>query len=1151
MKKNNFKEFFATSWAIDNRTSVYVLAIFITLLGINSYRTIPKEQFPEIVIPTILVSTPYPGTSPVDMENLVTRPIEKQLKAISGVKKITSTSVQDFSSIAVEFNTDVDVPEAKKRVKDAVDKAKSSLPNNLPSSPDVKDIDFSEIPIMYIQLSGDFDLAKLKQYAEMAQDRIESLNEITRVDIVGGLNREIQINLDPYKAQAAGLTLSDISRAISPENISVSAGNITNFGLKRSIRVDGQFKDIEVIKNIIVTSSSGAKISLKDVAEIKDTYKEQESFSRLNSKPVITLNVVKKSGKNLLEASDKIKEIIEKDLKPSVYPKDLKVTVSGEQSRYTRNTLEELNNTILFGFILVTIVLMFFMGFTNAFFVGLAVPLSMFVAYMFMPALGFSMNMIVMFGFIFALGIVVDDAIVVIENIHRIHQQDHNIVTAAKRAAGEVFLPIFSGTLTTLAPFFPLAFWPGIVGEFMYFIPVTLILTLFASLFVAYIINPVFAISFMKHEYDVVDPQKTNKRMFVEILISLGVAGIAYLAYAISKSPIAFGIGNFAVFMAILFLFFHKAINPYIKWWQGKGWPFFMNIYERQLKTVVKGKNPYFMLVGVIGLLFFTFILVGIRSPKVVFFPDNMPNSINVMIQMPVGTDQLVTDSVTRIVENRVKEVIGENNPLVESVVSNVAFGAGDEMDFSAAISPEKGKVTINFVEFKYRNGINTNDYLEKIREKVKGIAGAEIVVAKNRNGPPTGKPINIEITGENLDELIADAAAFQKYLDSIQIPGVEELKSDFKENKPELIVKVDRERANHEGISTGQIAMELRNAVFGAEVSKYKMDEDEFPIQLRYSDVVRNNINSLINQRITFRDMNTGMLKSIPLSSVASISYGDSYGGIKRLNLKRVITISSNVITGYTANEIVPQITQLAESFPKHESVQIKLTGEQVEQQETAAFLGKAMLIAIGLIFFILITQFNSISKTILILSEVIFSVIGVLLGVVIFNMTISVIMTGLGIVALGGIVVRNGILIVEFIDTLKERGYKTRMAIVEAGKIRITPVILTAAATILGLVPLAIGFNLNFATMFTELNPQIHIGGDNVMFWGPLAWSIIFGLSFATFLTLLFVPAMYLIAYTMKIRITRMKSNRIYRKAISKNEKPILNEVYMPAEE
>lgn len=1130
MKKNSFKEFFATSWAIDNKTSIYVLTIFITLLGINSYMTIPKEQFPEIVIPTILVNTVYPGTSPEDIENLVTRPIEKQLKGINGVKKITSNSLQDFSAIAIEFNTDVAVPDAKQKVKDAVDKARNDLPNNLLTDPNVMDIDFSEIPIMFIQISGDYELDQLKKYAEIAQDRIEGLSEITRVDIVGALEREVQINVDMYKAQAANVSLSDIERTVAAENLTISAGNITNYGMKRSIRIAGQFNNLEVIRNIIIKSGSGAAVYLKDVAEVRDGFKEQESFSRLFGKNVITLNVVKKSGRNLLEASDKIKSILNDELIDKQFPSDLKITLSGEQSRYTRNTLEELNNTIIFGFILVTLVLMFFMGFTNAFFVALAVPLSMFVAFMAMPAMGFTMNMIVMFGFIFALGIVVDDAIVVIENIHRIHQNEHDIVTAAKKAAGEVFMPILSGTLTTLAPFFPLAFWPGITGEFMFYIPVTLILTLFASLFVAYIINPVFAISFMKHEYDAPEKRNFRRRMLIEMLITISLAILSYTIYAGTKSMLALGFANAMIFGTVLVFIFHTLLNPYIKWWQEKGWPWFIKMYEKQLRFALIGKNPWILFASVVLLLLITFMAMGIKQPKVLFFPDNMPNNINVMVQLPVGTDQRVTDSVTLLLEKRVVGVLGENNPNVESIIANVALGAGDDMDFTRSLSPEKGKVTINFVEYKNRQkGINTSEYLDKLRDAVKGIPGAEVVVAKNRMGPPTGKPINIEITGENLAELILTAGDFKNYLDSLQIQGVEELKSDFQENKPEIAIVIDRERANKEGLTTGQIAMEIRTAVLGKEISKYKVDEDEFPIQLRYAEITRNNIDNLINSRITFRDMTSGMLRSIPLSSVARIEYTDSYGGIKRQNLKRIITLSSEVLNGYTANEIVPQIEQAAASFQKPEGIQISMTGEQVDQQEAATFLFNAMLIAIGLIFFILITQFNSLSKTLIILSEVIFSIIGVFLGIVIFDMSISIIMTGLGIVALGGIVVRNGILIVEFIDVLKERGLKTREAIVQAGLTRITPVILTATATILGLVPLAIGFNLNFETLFTHMNPQIHIGGDNVNFWGPLAWSIIFGLSFATFLTLVFVPAMYLLAYEMKVRLKRRKSNRL----------------------
>lgn len=1128
MKKNNFKEFFATSWAIDSKTSVYVLAVFITLLGIQSYVSIPKEQFPEIVIPTVLVNTVYPGTSPTDMENLVTRPIEKQLKGVSGVKKITSSSLQDFSMVAVEFNTDVEISEAKQRVKDAVDKSRSDLPNNLPRDPDVAEIDFSEIPIMYVQLSGNYDLEKLKKYAETAQDRIEGFKEITRVDIVGALEREIQIDVDIFKMQAASASFSDIERAVSAENITISAGNITTYGMKRSIRVIGQFDDVNTLRNLAFKSSSGALVYLKDIATITDGFKEQESYSRLNGENVITLNVIKKSGQNLIEASDKIKELINNELKTKVYPSDLTVSITGDMSRYTRNTLDELNNTIILGFILVTIVLMFFMGFTNSFFVGLSVPLSMFVAYMVMPGLGFTMNMIVMFGFIFALGIVVDDAIVVIENTHRIHRTEPNIVLAAKKAAGEVFLPILSGTLTTLAPFFPLAFWPGITGKFMYYIPVTLILTLFASLFVAYIINPVFAVSFMKHEYDEPDKKRSRRRTTETILVLLGISLIGYAAFAFSKHELAFGFGNLMVFAALLIVFYHLVLKPYINWWQTKGWPWFMKIYENQLRFFLKGKNPYWLLGATTLLFFLTFVLLGIEKPKVLFFPDNQPNSVDVYIKLPVGTDQRVTDSITRVVEERVYSVLGRNNPNVESVISNVALGAGEGL-FDRSTSSEKGKVTINFVEYKNRTrNVNTSRYLDDIRLAVKGIPGAEIAASKNRMGPPTGKPINIEVSGENLGELIADADRFKHFLDSVQIPGVEELKSDFKTSKPEIQINIDRTRANIEGISTGQIALEIRTAVLGKEISKYKEGEDEFPIQLRYSKETRENINNLMNLKITYRDMNTGLLRQIPLSSVASIDYTDTYGGINRQNLKRVITISSDVLSGYTANEIVPQIEKYAASFPKHEGIEIKLTGEQEDQAEAAGFLGKAMLIAIGLIFFILISQFNSLSKSLLILSEVFFSIIGVFLGIVIFNMSISIIMTGLGIVALGGIVVRNGILIVEFIDTLKERGYKTREAIVQAGKIRITPVILTATATILGLVPLAVGFNMNFITLFTHLNPHIHIGGDNVMFFGSLAWTIIFGLSFATFLTLIFVPAMYLITYQIQVRRARRKSGR-----------------------
>ena len=1122
-KDHKFKEFLPTSWAIDNRTSIYVLAVIISVLGLMNYYFIPKEQFPQVIIPYIIVNTPYPGTSPEDMENLVTRPIEKQLKSISNVKKVTSSSVPDFSSIIVEFDPDISIEDAKQRVRDAVDKSKTDLPNDLPDQPQIADIDISEFPVMYINISGNYSLDKLKKFAELAQDKIEGVKEITRVDIVGALEREIQIEADIFKMQAAKVTFSNIEQAVAGENLTISGGTIINNGTKNTVRIKGQFTDVQEIRNIVIHSSSGAYVKLSDLAEVKDDFKEQESFARLNGNNVITLNVIKKSGANLLDASDQIKDIVENQLKGKDFPSDLTLTTTGDQSRFTRNTLEELNNTIIIGFILVTIVLMFFMGFTNSFFVGLSVPLSMAVAYLVLPGLGFTMNMIVMFGFIFALGIVVDDAIVVIENTHRLHKAHPDIKVAAKMAAGEVFLPILSGTLTTLAPFFPLAFWPGIVGQFMHYLPVTLIITLFASLFVAYIFNPVFAVSFMQDEYDAENNteqewKKTRKFLIVVFAISLFFYAIKF-----------YGVANFLVMVVLLVVAYHYAIRHWIASFQDKLWPTLMGFYERTLRYLLRKNRAAWMLLMMVILFFVTIGITGVVKPTVLFFPNMDPNNVYVYIKMPGGTDQMVTDSVTRVAEKMVYDVMGKNNPDVESVISNVTIGA-EEQGFTSTGKPfNKGKISINFVEHKLRTtGISTTKYMTMLREKVTNIPGALVTVDKSNMGPPTGKPINIEVTSENLDYLIADAYGFKSYIDSLRIPGVDELKTDFEMNSPEIIIDIDRDRAMREGLSTGQIGMEIRTALFGKEISKFKQAEDEYPITLRYRKVTRDNINSLVNLLITFRDMNSGQLRSVPLSTVARINYSTSYAGIKRLDQKRIITVYSNVVAGYSANDIVPKIKQLASQFNKHEGTEIKLTGEQDDQAETMVFLLKAMIIALGIIFFILITQFGSISKTLIILSEVIFSIIGVLLGVLIFRMDLVIMMTGLGVVALGGIVVRNGILIVEFSDKMKERKMKTREAIVTAGKTRITPVVLTATATMLGLVPLAVGMNINFVTLFTQLNPHIYFGGDNVAFWGPLAWSIIFGLSFATFLTLVFVPALYYMDYVIKLKFKRKRNLR-----------------------
>lgn len=1117
------KEFKPSSWSIDNKTSIYIVTIIITLAGLFTYNSLPKEQFPEIKFPSILITTIYPGTSPTDMEQLVTKQIEKQIKTIVGVKKVKSNSVQDFSVINVEFNTDQNVDLALQRVKDAVDKAKNDLPKNLPEDPQVRDIDVSQMPIMQVHVSGDFPLDKMKGYAEDLQEEIEGLKEITEARMVGALEREIQVEADMYKMQVANITFMDIENAIKYENMTISGGLIDMDGLKRSISVKGEYKDASKLGDIVIRGSTGAVVYLKDIAEIKDAYEEKESYARLEHKNVISLNVIKRSGENLISASDKIREIsarYEKD----IFPDGLKVTITGDQSSKTRVTLHDLINTIIIGFILVTVILMFFMGTTNALFVAMSVPLSCAVAFMVFPAIGFKLNFIVLFSFLLALGIVVDDAIVVVENTHRIFGNGKvPIKKAAKLAAGEVFLPVFSGTMTTLAPFIPLVFWQGVIGKFMVYLPITLIITLLASLVVAYIINPVFAVDFMKtHEEE--HKVRTNKKGYRITAIIFGA--IALLSY-ITKN---FALGNFAVVMFGLYSLNRFVLWKWIRNFQEDKWPRVQNFYKGFMEWALVGTRPRWLMISTVGLFILTFVLVALVKPKVVFFPKADPNFIYTYITLPTGTSAEYTDSITQIVEERVFKVVGSNNPIVESIISNVAVGANDpsQFEYNFSPTPHLGKVTVAFVEFSERNGESTAQYLDLIRNATKGIPGAEIIVAQESSGPPTGKPISIEIKGDDINQLIKVGGNLKQYLDSLAIPGIEELKSDVQSNKPELVVEVDRERANREGISTAQIGGELRTAVFGKEVSKLKDANDEYPIMLRYQQNQRASIEAIMNLKITYRDMNMGgQIRQIPLSSVASVKYANTFGGIKRLDDQPIITISSNVLNGYNANQIVAKLDKVLKRYNIPTGVTLKMGGEQEEQKETGAFLGTALLVSFGLIFLILVTQFNSISKPVIIISEIFLSLIGVFLGFMIFNMEISVMMTGVGIIALAGIVVRNGILLVEFTEILIKEGMPYRDAIIEAGRTRMTPVLLTATATMLGLVPLAVGLNIDFAELFATGNPHIFFGGDSVAFWGPLSWTMIFGLGFATFLTLILVPVMLYAVEGLKVRLKMGSKN------------------------
>ena len=1111
---NPLKEFKLSSWAIDNKISIYIITIIITIMGVMTYQSLPKESFPDIVVPTIYVQTIYAGNSPENIEKFVTEPIETELKSISGVKKMTSTSLQDASVILVEFNTDVNPDKARKLVEDKVNAAKAKFTFVPTQGPTITDVNFSDLPIMYVNVAGKYDKRKLKEFSEKIKNRIRALPEITRVDVIGAPEREIQINLDMFKMQARQLSFWDVMGAVQGSNINATLGSISNNDQKPSLSIKNEFTNIDELKKLIVPTPSGGSVYLSEIADVVDGTKEQQSFANLGDKSVITLNVIKKSGQNLVEASDKIYATVD-DMMKNELPKDLEIKITGDQSENTRTTLHDLINTIIIGFVLVTFILMFFMGTTNALFVALSVPLSMFLAFLVMPGINFTLNMIVLFAFLLALGIVVDDAIVVIENTHRmfVHEK-RNIVQAAKYAAGEVFLPVLSGTLTTLSPFIPLAFWKGVIGKFMFFLPITLIVTLLASLLVAYIINPVFAVDFMKNEEEENRKKKFTKGNLVVTIIFIVLAGLLYAF----NSP---GMANFSLFILGFYLLNIFVLSKIIRHFQTKTWPSVQDAYTRLLKWCLK--RPYSMVFGTVVLFVFTLIIFGASKPKVVFFPEGDPNFIYVYLKLPSGTDPLYTNKIIRRVQDSVNSVLGKNNPDVSSVITNVTRSVTDPQDQDQAEYTNRAKIAIAFKKFSERSGPATGIYLSRLQSLNWGIAGADIWVAKEQAGPPQAKPISIEVKGDNFEELkknsIATIDFLNKKIKEYGVKGVSELKMDMEFNKPEIIWDIDEARSTKDNIKPNAIANEVRTAIFGLEASKYRDGIDQYPIMLRYQEDQRNKVDVVVNHVSTFRDMAFGgQLRNVPISNYVNIRYGETYSGIKRKDQKRIITISSDVLEGFNPNEVAGRIKNIVNQFQPIGDVTVTFAGQDAEQLETAVFLRNALFISFGLILIILVIQFNSFGKPLIILTEIFFSVIGVLLGVALTGMEMSIVMTGIGIVALAGIVVRNGILLVEFADLTRERGSGLYDAVVEAGRTRLTPVLLTAIAAILGLIPLAVGLNIDFQTLFAEGNPHIFFGGDSVKFWGPLSWTMIFGLSFSTFLTLLLVPAMYLIAERLK---------------------------------
>ncbi|MDG1965841.1 MAG: efflux RND transporter permease subunit [Flavobacteriaceae bacterium] len=1138
MKKTH-KEFALSSWAIDHKTVIYVIMAIFFFLGIRSYNVMPRESFPEINDTRMFVSAVFPGNTAEDIERLIVDPLEDALKGVSNLVDITSTSEEDFAVIQLEFDEDIALDLAKQKTKDLVDGVVSGADwptfNNAKVEPSVFEMDFSELmPILSISMVGDYPIEQMKDFAGYLEEKIEQLPEIKSVDIRGIQAFEVEIALDIYKMTAAKISFNDILNSIGGENTTVSAGNIIAGGQRRSLRIIGEISNPEELKNFVIKSEKGATY-LGDIATVSFKEKDISSYARSFGKKVVLLDVKKRGGKNLIQASQKIQTLVD-DIGKNLFPKNIQLTISNDQSAITLNQVSDLVNNIIFGVLLVVTVLMFFLGFRNSLFVGFAIPMSMFMSFMILYLLGYTMNTMVLFGLVMGLGMLVDNGIVVVENVYRLMEKEGmSRIQAAKVGIGEIAMPIIVSTATTIAAFVPLGAWPGLMGEFMIYFPITLSVVLGSSLIVALFFNSMLVSRFMEiRERDI------SLKGLLRLTLILGGLGLIL----VFNQGVFRGLGTLMIAITLLFWAYKYFLKKLASVFQNQFLPRIEKGYRVFLSTALKGYRPIVLLIGTFVLLFSSFVLMGIFPPKVEFFPENQPLQILTYIEYPEGTDIDKTNAITRKIEADIFSVInqekfrnGDYNYLVEDAVAQVGAGAGNpEIDGGVTNEmPHKAKISLTMREFKFRNGLSSESLRSEIQQFLSGrYPGVFISVEKDANGPPVGYPVNIEITGRDYEKLIQTAQVIKDFLNTENIPGVEELKIDVNKNKPGTQLIIDRKKAGELGVSAGMVGSQLRNSLFGAKAGIYKKDGEDYEINVRFQEQYRYDNNALFNQNVTYRDQSSGKIKEIPIAALVKTQNSSSYSAIKHRNSIRLVTLYSDVLAGYNANEVVANVKAALLNYPLDFGVEFKFTGEIEEQEKNMTFLSNALLAALALIMLLLVFQFNSISKPIIILISIFLSFTGVFLGITLFQMPFVILMTMMGIISLSGIVVNNGVVLLDYSQLLIDRkkiilevpedgmlpNEDAVEAIIEGGMARFRPVILTAITTILGLIPLAIGLNIDFFSLFSDWDPRVYIGGDNVIFWGPLAKTVIFGLSFATFLTLIIVPATFLITYQIKLK-------------------------------
>lgn len=1037
--------------AVNNKVTVYILVAIIVLFGIFSYNNIPKESAPSITIPNIFVSTLYFGVSPKDMENLVTQEIEKEVKGIKDVKKVTSISQESFSMVNIEFNPEVEIDDALQKVRDKVAIAKTKMPTDI-EEPTITEINLSEQPMLYVNLSGNLGLAALKDIADKLSDEIEVIPGVLNADVKGGLEREVKVNIDADRLKYYNLTFNDVIQKISFENQSIPGGSVDVGNQNYLVRVPGQYEDPEKIRDIVVKADNEQPIYIRDVAQVIYGFKDRTTLARENGQESVTIVIKKRSGENIIRIADEVKSMLEE--KKATFPEGLKVSYTGDESHHIKNTVHELENGIITGFLLVCIILLASMGLKNAFLVATSIPFSFFISFIVLDAFGVTMNIVVLFALILVLGIIVDDAIVVTENIYRLQETEgFSPHDAAIEGPREVQFPVTIATFTIISSFAPLLFFPGIVGQFMRYLPITLIVCLFSSLFVALIINPVLSSQFIDYKKDREKLERKTK---------------------------------WYNFITRFHLWFDKMFAKIVR------------KYEKTLRFALRHRK--LTIGGTVAFLFIVFFTYGALNNGIEFFPEVEPQQAFIYVNMPVGTNLDKSNEVTKVVEDKLPP-FKDLEYYQTNVGSEIGTGFGSDVS-------NKSTITLSFYD-KAERSQSSFKTIEEIRNAIENITTADVRIQKMTGGPPTGPPINIEISGDDFVELGAISEEVKKLIKDV--PGMKDLKDDFDEARPEIKITVDREKAALYGLNTTTIASNVRTAINGTTASKYRIADKEYDITVRLDSLQRENIMAIQNIYLPGKDG-----AKVPLSSVAKIEFSGGLGAINRKDLKRVVTVSANA-EGRLGNDVLNDVKAILKNYNMPMGYNISYTGEQESQEESQGFLGQAFVVSLLLVFFFLVIEFNSVTSPIIIMFTVVLSLIGVLIGLLVTQTPFGIIMTGIGIIALGGIVVRNAIILLDFQVELEKRGLSKEESVIQSGMIRLRPVFLTAAATILGLVPLTTGVDFDWRS-FSWV-----IGGENTAFWRPMGVAIIFGLTVATFLTLIVVPAIFISVSKIKERFSR----------------------------